>query len=229
MKYAGSIGPNKSRQGDYVTLHGANFGSAQGTSYASFGPFKATVYSVWSDTEIRCVVPPITGATFPVTGPVVVVTSNGTSNAVAFTVLAPNPTVTSITPWTWGSNSVVNIIIIGTGFQTGATVILDSNGFGIVKLPVSNVVVESSTRITGSVTIPGWSQLGTTWEFPFPPPFKAYVTNPDGGQGAGGSFTVTPNPCGAGAISPIVGFGLVMGVMTLAGTVRARRRRTKKS
>jgi hypothetical protein len=83
------------------------------------------------------------------------------------------------------------------------------------------------------VKIPKWSELtrGATWEFPAIPPvhFSAIVTNPDGGHSSGGSFYVMPNVCGAGALTPIIGFGLAMGVMTLAGTVRARRRRTKNS
>ena len=223
------INPTTGRQGDSVLLLGSNFGSTRGSSYVSFGPFKATVYTAWSDTEIMCAVPPITGVKFPVTGPVTVKTFNGTSNAVAFTALAPRPTITSVyPPFATPNSSVTSVVIAGTGFQTGATVSIWSvHSMFIYHMPsVSNVVVASSKKITCKVTIPSDMLMGP--DYMGPPVFYFVITNPDRCQVAGGNFSVYPY-CGTGAISPIIGFGVVMGIMTLAGTVRARRRRTKKS
>jgi IPT/TIG domain len=225
-----SISPNTGRQGNYVTLVGANFGSTRGTSYVSFGPFKCVSYSTWSDTQIACLVPPITGVTFPVTGSVTVTTAAGTSNPVSFTALAPNPTVSSIYPPAWASNSSVTITITGTGFQKGATVVLSSWGElgGGPDITPSRVTVASSTRISCNIRTPKWSEIPSpTLHNSVPYMYLARVSNPDGGSGTGGSFMVVSNPCGAGAISPIIGIGLVMGIMTLAGTVRARKRRAR--
>ncbi len=224
-----SISPNTARVGSYVSLLGTGFGAAQGSSYASFGPFPATSYVFWTDTEVRCVVPDIPGVPLPVTGPVTVTTPGGTSNAVSFTVLAPNPTVTSIFPPTGLSNSVVDVTITGTGFQSGAIVYFTRSGppppYGSNVGPVpSNVVFVSPTTITCRLTLPGYSTI-PIWVENTMAAYTVTVKNPDGSAGAGASFLIFPNPCGAGAIGPMIGFGLLMGMLSLAGTMRVRRRR----
>jgi hypothetical protein len=206
-----SINPNTGCQGDYVSLNGVGFGSAQDPSYVSFGDFQATVTTSY-DTYISCEVPPITGVTFPVTVPVTVTNANGTSNAMSFTVLEPvtitsEPVaITSISPPFWFSNSYTGITITGTGFQSGATLIL-----------------MSSTNITCEVTIPKYSEMLAP-EILSVPPFYAIVTNPDGSRASGGTFSVCYNLCGDGAVISIMGFGLMMGIMTLAGSSKLRRR-----
>jgi hypothetical protein len=223
-----SISPDNSRPGYYVDLQGAGFGSIQGSSYVSFGPFPSTIYSSWTDTTIRCIVPDIPGVPLPVTGPVTVIAAGATSNAVSFTVLAPNPTVTSVFPPTGFSNSVVDVTITGTGFQNGAMVQLQRMQpyWGDSGIGVSNVYVASSTTITCRLSVPGWSKISFPPDYMFPT-YSVYVVNPDGGQGAGGLFTPLPNPCGAGAISPMVLFGFTMGILSLAGAIRVRRSRQR--
>lgn len=227
-----SISPDTARTGIYVSLVGTGFGAAQGSSYVSFGPFPAVSYSNWTDTEVRCVVPDIPGVPLPVTGPVTVTTPGGTSNAVSFTVLAPNPTVTSIFPPTGFSNSVVDVTITGTGFQNGASVSFPRFGpqsgygnWGVGPVP-SNVVVVSATAITCRLALPGYSTIPTYVENTMAG-YSVTVRNPDGGSVTGSSFLIFPNPCGAGAIGPLIGFGLVMGILSLAGTVRVRKLQKK--
>ncbi len=89
-----SVDPLFGPPGTQVTITGNNFGntrgagkgkSGKGASYVSFNGVAATEYASWSNTRIVCTVPE--GAT---TGPVVVVTSAGTSNAdKTFTVSYP--------------------------------------------------------------------------------------------------------------------------------------------
>jgi IPT/TIG domain len=222
-----SISPDTARVGNYVSLIGTDFGAVQGSSYVSFGPFPAASYVFWTDTEVRCVVPDIPGVPLPVTGPVTVTTPGGTSNAVSFTVLAPNPTVTSIFPPTGLSNSVVDVTITGTGFQNGASVSIARTGpqsgygnWGVGPVP-SNVVVVSATTITCRLTLPGYSTIPFYVENTMAG-YSVTVRNPDGGSVTGASFLIFPNPCGAGAIGPLIGFGLVMGMLSFAGTMRMR-------
>jgi hypothetical protein len=98
-----SITPPYGPPGTQVTINGSGFGSSRGAgkgksgkgaSYVSFNDVAATEYLKWTDTKVVCVVPQ--GAT---PGPVVVVTSAGTSNAKTFTVTAP-PKSPSLSP-TW--------------------------------------------------------------------------------------------------------------------------------
>jgi IPT/TIG domain len=56
-----SINPNTGRYGMSVCLVGTGFGSEQGTSYVSFDPVKSPGYGSWSETQIWCDVPNITG------------------------------------------------------------------------------------------------------------------------------------------------------------------------
>jgi len=223
-----SVSPLTGREGDTITVKGFNFGSIRGTSYVMFGLFKAAVYPVWSDTQIQVVVPKITSLIWPMAEVVTVITSNGMSIPWAFMAYAPKPTVTAIIPPVWIDNSVATIAIVGTNFQNRATVTLYQKN-GTHTFAVSNVLVTSSTAIAGKITIPKYSEIPKPAGSTSVPPYYAVVTNPDGGSGSGGTFNITKNPCGTGAAPAIVGFGLMMGAMTLAGTIRVRRRRVEKS
>ncbi len=76
-----SLSPTSGRVGTTVTITGANFGSAQGTSTVKFNGIIATTITSWSATSIKAKVP--TGAT---TGNVVITVSGLSSNGKVFTV-----------------------------------------------------------------------------------------------------------------------------------------------
>ena len=81
-------GPNSGGQdnkGVFVTISGKNFGSSQGSSYVSVGGGQADNYPVWTDTKIAFQL-----GTNAVTGDIKVITSEGTSNGVPFTVRSGN-------------------------------------------------------------------------------------------------------------------------------------------
>ena len=77
------VRPAAARRGALVTISGAGFGAARGTSIVSFGAVPCVKYVAWSETRIRCRVP--ANARY---GPlrVTVTTTAGRSNAVSFTV-----------------------------------------------------------------------------------------------------------------------------------------------
>ncbi|HMF95665.1 MAG TPA: Ig-like domain-containing protein [Vicinamibacterales bacterium] len=77
-----TLTPNSGPAGTAVTIGGANFGSAQGTSTVTFNGLAASPSS-WSDTSITVPVP-----STATTGPVVVIVNGVSSNSVAFTVSA---------------------------------------------------------------------------------------------------------------------------------------------
>ena len=123
--------------------------------------------------------------------------------------------IRSVTPGSAVENTVVDpLVIVGSGFQTGATVKIEKTG--TTKL-ATNVVVESATRITCRLDLAG-APLGT---------YDVIVTNPGGSTSSMiGGFKVT-NVCGGGAAIGLSLFGLLMGFLTVTETVRSRRRKRK--
>ncbi len=106
-----SLSPTSGLAGTPVTIAGTNFGATQGTSTVKFNGIAGTPTS-WSATSI--VVPVPSGAT---TGNVVVTVGGVASNGVNFTVTAPAPSITSLTP----SSGLVGTSVTITGSNFGAT------------------------------------------------------------------------------------------------------------
>ncbi len=126
------------------------------------------------------------------------------------------PTVTSVTPdtatqVTWS----LDLQVAGTGFQPGAAVRLEK---GAVVLNSSFVNVVSSNQITCSVGFFGVE----------PGVYDVVVANPDGGEARlPAGFTVT-SACGAGSGAALLVLGLTLGLLSLAGTAGARKRKRAK-
>ncbi|MFA5267729.1 MAG: PGF-pre-PGF domain-containing protein [Methanoregula sp.] len=141
----------------------------------------ATDVTVASPAQITCTLP-ITGAEAGAWD--VVVTNPDGQEAVlpgGFTVTPAAPTVTGITPNNGLNVSIVSITnLAGSGFQTGAAVVLMRAGYA--NITATSVVTAGSTRITCILPI---THSGTgAWD--------VVVTNPDGQEGVlPGGFTVT--------------------------------------
>ena len=78
-----SVSPTTAEVGDTVTVKGRDFGSVRGLSYILFGETKATAYESWGDGSVKVKVPGMGPGEVDVR----VVTTEGTSNGVPFTVL----------------------------------------------------------------------------------------------------------------------------------------------
>ena len=77
------LSPSSGSAGDLVSITGANFGGAAPDSYVSFTGVEVTSPEAWTDSRIDVSVPPDAS-----TGDVFVVTSQGTSNSMPFTIKA---------------------------------------------------------------------------------------------------------------------------------------------
>jgi photosystem II stability/assembly factor-like uncharacterized protein len=206
-----TIVPDTGDIGNAVTITGCDFGAAQGSSGVFFGAVRATEYLSWSDGEIVVKVPPGANGGIKVR----VTTAAGNSNEVDFTgpYVSPAPTVASVVPdnasqFAWATN----LEVAGTGFQPGATVRLEK---GAAVLNAYNVSVVSASQITCSL-----GTFGTE-----PGVYDVVVVNPDGQQASlPGAFTVT-SPCGAGSGGALLVLGLTLGLLSLAGTAGARKKR----
>ena len=104
--YLTSISPTRAQPGDRLTLRGGNFGSRRGTGYVLFTAVlpSAGDYVSWSDRRIVVRVPDKAPS-----GDVRVTTSNGTSEAKRVTIGGAAPWISSISPQTARSNTVVTV------------------------------------------------------------------------------------------------------------------------
>ncbi len=162
-----TLTPNNGPVGTSVTIAGSNFGASEGTSTVTFNGVSAGTASSWSASTITVNVP--SGAT---TGNVVVTVSGQGSNALTFTVPAPAPNISSVTP----SNGPVgtSIIIAGANFGT----------------PQGTSTVTFNGLSAGTAT--SWSGSSITVSVP-PGATTGNVVVSVGGQTSNGlSFTVTP-------------------------------------
>jgi photosystem II stability/assembly factor-like uncharacterized protein len=122
-------------------------------------------------------------------------------------------TVVSITPSAGENDGVVGVEISGTNFQTGATVALAKQGETVIQ--ASDVLVTPPDKIACSFDLTG---LATGV-------YDVVVENPDGQSAIlAGGFTVNapPAPCGSGGGGAIFLLGIMLGLLSIAGTCRVR-------
>jgi photosystem II stability/assembly factor-like uncharacterized protein len=203
-----SVSPSTANWGDQVTIKGMDFGDSRVAGSYVVGVDKDSDYVSWSDTQIVVKVP--VGLSGKV--PVVVVTPAGSSNPGSLTV-TPEATVTSITPNSGAIDTVLDISdLAGSGFKDGATVRLE---MGSTVINASEVVV-TDTKITCKFDLTG-ATLGT---------YDVVVKNPSGFEARlPGAFSVTtPGPCGLGGGLGLLMLGITLGLLSLTGTARLRRR-----
>ncbi len=207
-----SLSPLMGSVGTQVTIAGCDFGAGPPdvANFVSFGGVKpqAGDYISWADKQIVVKVPAGVSGIVAVT----VTTPAGVSNPKDFMVTAPL-TLTSITPTNAGQYSFfVDIAVEGTGFLPGATLKLQKGNTSLLEAYNLNV---TDSKITGTVTLFGAE----------PGAYDVVVTNPDSQQASlTEEFTVT-SACGAGSGGAILLLGITLGLLSLAGSARLRRKK----
>lgn len=128
----------------------------------------------------------------------------------------PAPVVTSVNPTEAGQFAfAVDLTVQGSGFKEGASLSLEKGG---TVINASNVIVSSETMLTGTVALFGAE----------PGSYDVVVTNPDSQQGRlVGGFNVS-SACGTGSGAAMLPAGISLGLLSLAGSLRARRRRKRR-
>ena len=180
-----TVSPSSGAVGTPVTITGTNFAATQGTSAVTFNSTPAIPTS-WNSTSM--VVPVPSGAT---TGNVVVTVGGVASNGISFTVTAPAPSITSLSP----TAGVVgtSVIIAGVNFRsTQGTSTVKFNGTTAPPTSwsaTSIVVPVPSGATTGNVavTVGGVASNGVTFTVTAPGTFVStsnMVTARDGGSSA---------------------------------------------
>lgn len=198
--------PSSGAWGTEVCLKGIGFGAVRGDSFVSFGTVQAVEYSTWSDMEIRCLVP------WPALGdvPLTVTAGGASSDPRSFAVAPAALAVSSVAP-TYGVQGWDLEItgIDGCGFLPGAGVRLER---GDRVIGAYDVTVTSSSSIRCRVNLAG-ADLGR---------YDVVVENPGGEEARfAGAFSVT-DVCGGGAGTSLALFGLMMGLLSIAGSAGAR-------
>jgi len=183
-----SLNPTSGVIGTPVTIMGANFGAAQGTSTVTFNGIAATSTG-WSATSITAAVP--SGAT---TGSVVVTVGGVMSNGVSFAVSVSGPSITSLNP---------------TAGLVGASVMITGANFGATQ-------GTSTVKFNGTAATPtSWSSTSITAAVPSGATTGNVVVTVGGVASNGVSFTVTVLAPSIASLNPTS--GLVGTSVTIAG------------
>src|SRR6266403_2088618 len=138
-----SLNPTSGVIGTPVTIMGANFGAAQGTSTVTFNGIAATPTG-WSATSIEVKVP--AGAT---TGNVVVTVGGVASNGVSFTVTIPSASITSLNPTSGVIGTPVTIVGANFGAAQGTSTVTFN---GIAATPTSWSATSIEVKVPAGAT-----------------------------------------------------------------------------
>jgi len=130
--------------------------------------------------------------------------------------LSPLLSISAINPSSGIENTAVGATVSGNLFQPGTTVRLENSATG-TSIAATDVAFVSTKQITCNLNLQG-APLGT---------YDVVVTNPDGKEARlVGGFKVT-NICGQGANVAVLMLGLTLGLLSLAGSSRLRKRKKR--
>ncbi|MGC2062403.1 MAG: hypothetical protein WA610_05445 [Thermodesulfovibrionales bacterium] len=197
-----AIGQGATRAG--VAIIGTNFVTGAAVSFSGSG-VTASGCNVGSDTQITCSVTATAGAATGARNVTVTNTDTGVGAGVGLLTVNAVPTVSSANPNTTPAGTTnLNVIVTGTGFQSGATAVISGGG-----ITVNSTTYDGPTQLT--VNIDAASSGGGR---------TITVTNPDGGvSAAGGSFAVTGGLPTVGGINPnVIGQGATRTGVVITGT-----------
>lgn len=176
--------------GTLVTIFGSNFESG---AAVTFGGDTATNINVLGPAQITCVTPAHSAGTVTVavTNP-----DGGTgslSNGFTYNVA---PTITSITPIVGSIIGGTSVTIMGTGFQTGATVSFGGAAATIVTVTSTQITLTTPAHAAGTVNVtvtnPDGSSVTQTGGYTYGLPPSILSVTPNTGTDAGGTFvTIT--------------------------------------
>ena len=174
-----NLEPTHGTAGANVTLAGKYFGASRGSSFVTINNKKVNRYNSWADGTIACKVP--SGAT---SGPVLVTTQYGVSNAMDFTVDEPHvPTITVCYPNYITQGDSIGVSIYGdyTHFEQGISQAVFSPQDGIT---VTGTNVIDSHTTTAFITADYYATTG--------PRSVNVVTGDETPTPLDGCFTVVP-------------------------------------
>ncbi|MGD0696946.1 MAG: IPT/TIG domain-containing protein [Terriglobia bacterium] len=176
--------------GTLVTIFGSNFESG---AAVTFGGDTATNINVLGPAQITCVTPAHSAGTVTVTVTNPDGGSGSLSNGYAYNVA---PTITSITPIVGSIIGGTSVTIVGTGFQTGATVSFGGAAATIATVTTTQITLTTPAHAPGTVNVtvtnPDGSSVTQTGGFTYGlPPSITSVTPNSGPDGGGTIVTIT--------------------------------------
>jgi len=128
--------------------------------------------------------------------------------------LSPLLSISAVNPSSGVENTAVGATVSGNLFQPGTTVRLENTATG-TNIAATDIAFVSQNQITCTLNLQG-APLGT---------YDVVVTNPGGKEARlVGGFRVT-NICGQGANVAVLMLGLTLGLLSLAGSSRLRKRK----
>ncbi len=186
-----SFSPTSGTTGSSVVITGTNLNGASSVKFNG----TSSSFAVNSSTQITATVP-----SAGTTGPISVTTSNGTgTSGSSFTVVPPNPTISSISP----TSGVVgaSVTVNGNNFNTATTTAFNGTS--------SAFSINSNTKITA--TVPPAATTG-----------KISVTNPGGTATSSSTFTVKPAITSLSPSSGAIGLPVTINGTSLTGATSVK-------
>jgi hypothetical protein len=195
LSYATGTDVGVGAKAQTVTIHGTGFatGATVGTfvngSSVADPDVTATVTSInAAGTAITATIAVVAGDTNIADGYTVTNTNGGAAKVTAVTagsalVLGAGPTITSVTPATSAASTTTSFTIIGTNFESGATVSATADG------TCSSPSVATTTTLTVSCTFGAATSTAAALA----------VTNPDGGSATSATIIAAATPPAAPA------------------------------
>ena len=221
-----SITPNTGEQGTVVnvTITGTGLTLASAVNVSGTG-IAVSNFAAVSATTVTATFTIATNATLTARN-VTLTTPAGTSNAVTFTVVAPPaPTLTSITPASELRGTSVNVILTGTNFVTGSSVVATP---AVAGFTISSVAVTSATTITatfssttstaiGAVNIEVVTSGGGSNTLPFTinGPVLSAITPSSGNRGTSVPVTLTGSGLTGTTAVNVSGGGVTVSAVTV--------------
>lgn len=144
-----TVSPGQGPVGTEITIDGTSFGAAMGASYARFGTVHASTYALWSDTQVKCLVPAGAAGNVSLS---ITTTAGGTSNMVAFNVAnAAGEWFLAEGTTDWGFDCYITVANGDSSVtEAGVTYMTDT---GVIPGPTLYLPAESQTTLNPRDTL----------------------------------------------------------------------------
>jgi len=190
-----TLSPTSVRQNGAQTIFFTGDGFFPGISFGAMTDITVSNLVITSQTNARATFTVAANATLGERS-IMLIDALGGSNSMKLFVISDVPTITGLSPTSGLAGTTVSLTLTGGNFTAPLTIFANSNS---QIVPVSNVVINSSTSLTATLTLPVPSYISA---LPYRPDVGITVQTPSG-QSNFVTIAVTPLPPALTSVLPI--------------------------